>query len=283
MSTPTKPNPMRLLPLGLAVLLICALPVVASTPSETGERSFQGIRLVDEMQAPGLEMEISGIHPHPTRSDLYYVAANQRPVYRGGETPLLPEEYRGKLLTVNRQGEVVEAFDLVGGDYGGMAYGDGHLFVSSLDPAEILKVDPADGRVVARFPIDGPAGGLEYDPETNRILAQLFLAHPHLAVIDAGTGATVEQLWSDESAMGLAKVDGDLLCTWANSFETDGYGELRLLDGETGHVKSRISLDRVHTSLAPAEDGFLSLVATGEEHGQVVVRRYAYRGNEVTW
>jgi hypothetical protein len=263
-----------------AALVAAALPLA---PLSAGQG---GLRVVEDWKAPGVEPELSGILPHPTEKGLYYVAANARPAYRPGQSPKLAAELRGKLLTVDAAtGDVVASLALNGGDYGDLAYGGGHLFVSSLEPAEILKVDLATGSIVARFPLAGPAGGLEYDGERNVLVAQLFVGHPHLAVIDAATGATVDSLWSDESAMGLAKVGGDLLCTWASGFDEHAKSELRLLDSATGKVKGRAPLSGgVHTAMAPAGDGaFVALVATDRASGAVSVRKYAYEGRQVAW
>jgi hypothetical protein len=268
---------------GLALVLVAlAAPSVITAAQEQGK----GFRVLAELKVPGVEPEISGIYPHPTNENLYYVAANKRPSYRPGQAPMLPEQYRGKLLTVDgRTGEVVASLDLVNGDYGDLAFGEGHLFVSSLEPAEIVKVNLADGKVVARFPIAGPAGGLEYDRDRQQLVAQLFVGHPHLAVIDPKTGATVDTLWSDESAMGLAKVNGDLLCTWASGFDEHAFSEMRLLDSKTGKVKGRAPLyGGIHTALAPVNDNaFLSLVAVDRASGKVMVRKYAYDGQQVAW
>ena len=262
------------------VVLMCAVLAAALVPQAFAldlPEPFASLEVVEEFQAPGRVEELSGIYPHPKEEGLYLVVANQGPVYRQGVTPKLHTAHRGNLLTVNRQGEVLKSTPLVGGDYGGVAYGDGHLFIASLDPAEILKFDPVEEKVVARFPIAGPAGGLEYDAKRHAIYAQLFVGHPHLAVIDANSGEVVETLWSDESAMGLAMVQGDLLCTWSNGFEKPAFSELRLLDNKSGKVLARQPLDGVHTSLAPIADGFLSLVSIGEGTGDVIVRRYAYQ------
>src|SRR3546814_7420615 len=51
------------------------------------------------------EPEIAGIHPHPTREGLFFVAANAHPAYPAGQTPRLPEQYRGKLLTIDGRSE----------------------------------------------------------------------------------------------------------------------------------------------------------------------------------
>ncbi len=279
---PSSPNPSRsYVPalLILAVVMLCA--VLAFAPQSTArERTapFAELTLVAEHQAPGRIEELSGIYPHPQDANLYYAVANQGPVYRQGDTPKLPLAHRGKLLTVTHEGKVLRSTDLVGGDYGDLAWGDGHLFIASLEPAEILKFDLASEKIVARFPLPGPAGGLEFDAERGVLYAQLFVGHPQLAVIDAKTGAVADSLWSDESAMGLAKVKGDLLCTWSNGFTASSFSELRLLDPKSGRVLARQPLDGVHTSLAPTADGFLSLVLRGTQ-GDVVVRRYTYTRN----
>jgi len=267
----------RALALGLVLLAAASLAWAGS--------AAEGLRAVADLKAPGIEPELSGIYPHPTDPGLYLVAANQRPAYRAGQKPMLDPKLRGKLLTVDgRTGKVVRSLDLVKGDYGDLAFGDGHLFVSSLEPAEILKVDLASGRVVSRIPIAGPAGGLEFDRDRGLLVAQLFLGHPQLAVIDPKTGATVDTLWSDESAMGLAKVGGDLLCTWASGFDGQAWSELRRLDAKTGRVQGRFALTGgVHTALAPLPDGFLSLVAVDRDSGRVVVRKYSYEGGKVAW
>ncbi|MEM7050087.1 MAG: hypothetical protein AAF604_10520 [Acidobacteriota bacterium] len=273
--------------LGSLLIALVAAGVAVACPTDAEKTA--GIQVIEDYVAPGLNNELSGIYPHPSNDELYYVAANRKPVYRAGQKAMLPENLRGQILTVEKKsGEVVEAWDLGGVEYGGMAYGEGHLFVSSLEPAEILKVSAKDGEIVRRYPIAGPAGGLEFDAERNALIAQIFVGYPQLAVIDVESGATLEALWSDESAMGLAKVQGDILCTWVSSFDEHARAELRLIDGETGEVAGRVPLDEVHTSLAPASatgnlaDGFLSLVATGSD-GEVAVRHYSYTNDAVTW
>ena len=273
------------------LVLILGIVLLGSAAWAGNNAGDTGLRVVADLQAPGIEPELSGIYPHPTDPNLYLVVANKRPAYRAGQKPMLPEELRGKLLTVDgRTGEVVRRLDLNGGDYGDLAFGDGHLFISSLEPAEILKVDLDSGRIVSRIPLAGPAGGLEFDRDRGVLVAQLFVGHPHLAVVDPKTGATVDTLWSDESAMGLAKVNGDLLCTWASGFDAQAWSELRLLDPKTGKVQGRVALNGgVHTALAPLDrkvagtDGFLSLVATDRGTGRVTVRKYAYETGKLSW
>jgi hypothetical protein len=138
---------------------------------------------------------------------------------------------------------------------------------------------------VARFPLPSPAGGLDYDADRGVLIAQLYVGHPHLALVDLATGKIVETLWSDESAMGLAKVSGDWLCTWASGWDPGSFSELRVIDQQTGRVNARMKLDRVHSVIAPATDGsgrpaFLSLVTTDSASGHTVIRRYGYdKGN----
>jgi len=239
--------------------------------------------VVDEYKTPGLECELSGISPHPTDGDLYYVMANSKPPYRYGQKPVLPERYRGKLLTVDRQGIVRKAIAVADDDYGGLARADNALYVALTNAAEVRKIDPETGATLRRIPLPSPAGGLGYDRERNALIAQLYVGHPHLAVIDLKSGAITETLWSDESAMDLAKVDGDWLCTWASGWDPGSSSELRVLDQKTGKFSERAILDRVHTTMAPCTDGagkpgFLCLVTLDSRTGETAVRRYRYVG-----
>jgi outer membrane protein assembly factor BamB len=200
---------------------------------------------------------------------------------------MLPVEYRGKLLTVDREGKVVKAVKLADDDFGGLAYADGYFYVALTNGAEILKVRAESGEIVGRFPLASPAGGLEYDHDRNVLIGQFYVGHPHLAVIDPKSGQTLETLWSDESAMGLAKVDGDLLCTWASGWDPGSFSELRLLDPKTGKVRSRIRLQGVHSSLAATHESdgkpaFMALVTVDSASGETVIRRYSYLG-ESKW
>ena len=271
----------------IPVLTIFALLTSFSAFSSEDSSLKAAVRVIDEFKTPGLEAELSGIYPHPRDEDLYYVVANLKPPYRHGQSPLLPEEYRGKLLTVNREGEVLKAVEIAKDDFGGLAFAEDHLYVALTNGAEILKIDPDSGKTVARFPLPSPAGGLGYDRDRGVLIAQLYVGHPHLAVVDLKSGAIVETLWSDESAMGLAKVDGDWLCTWASGWDPGSFSELRVLDQKTGRVRSRIPLEGVHSSLAPATDAqgeaaFISLVTVDSESGETLIRRYGYIG-ESEW
>ncbi|MEM9553230.1 MAG: hypothetical protein AAGC60_03150 [Acidobacteriota bacterium] len=276
---------MRRLNLGsMAMVALAALALcigLSVTATESPELKTN-LTMVDELKSPGLEAEISGIFPHPDRDDLYFALANQKPPYRQGQKPMLAEQYRGNLLTVDRDGKIVDAVKLADDDFGGMAMAEGHLFVALTDAAEILKVAPATGDVVARFPLSSPAGGLAYDADRGALLAQLYVGHPHLAVVDPKDGTVLETLWSDESAMGLAKVDGDWLCTWASGWEPGSFSELRVLDQATGKVRARVNLDVVHSSLAPTRtaegEGFMSLVTVDSVSGETAIRKYSYVG-----
>lgn len=262
----------------------------ASAQDQSANKAMSGIVMLEEYKVPGLEVEIAGIYPHLSDDSLYYLAANKAPVYKEGQTPMMPAKFKGKLLTVNRKtGEIVKAFDLVNGQYGGIASNGKDLFVSSLEPAEILQVDPNSGKITNRIPVSGPIGGLDYDKARAVLIAQLYVRHPHLAVIDPKTGATIETLWSDESAMDLAKIGNDWLCTWASGFDQKAFSELRLLDQKTGKVKGRQPLDKVHTSMAPLDkkvagtDGFIAMVTADRKTGKVTIRKYSYTGDLVAW
>lgn len=253
-----------------------AAPAAAVDPGLSG-----AVKLVEEWKTPGLEAELSGLLPHPTDANLYYVLSNAQPPYRPGQTPRLAPEQRGRLLTVDkRTGEIVRSVPLVNDDFGGMAFGEGYLWIATTNGAEILKVDPETFSIVRRFNLSSPAGGLEYDPARRALIAQLYVGHPHLAVVDVRTGAVTETLWSDESAMGLVKVDGDWLCTWATGWDPGSFSELRVIDQKTGRVRARMPLDGVHTVLAPGGDGatFLSLVTVNSGSGETVIRKYSYVG-----
>jgi hypothetical protein len=244
------------------------------------------VQVIEDYKTPGLEAELSGIFPHATDSNLYYVLANQKPPYRTGQKPMLPLEYRGKLLTVDkRTGKVVKAIKLAGAEYdfGGLVVADGYFYVASTNSAEILKVDPEANKIVTRYQLPSPAGGLGYDKERGILIAQLFVGHPHLAVVDLKTGLIKENLWSDESAMGLAKVDGDWLCTWASGWDPGSFSELRVLDPKTGKPRERIPLGGVHTAIAPDTDShgdpaFISLLTVNSRTGETVVRKFSYKG-----
>ncbi len=267
----------------LAAVAILALLTTISSFATNDVKLEKALKVTDEFTAPGLEAELSGIFPHPTNSDLYYVLANQKPPYRHGQTPMLAPEYRGKLLTVNRKGEILDAVKLADDDFGGLAFANGYFYAALTDGASILKVDPETGKVVDEIPLSSPAGGLAFDPDRGALIAQLYVGHPHLAVIDPESGTVTETLWSDESAMGLAKVDGDWLCTWASGWDPGSFSELRVLDQSTGKVRSRVNLDGVHSSLAPVGGGsFISLVTTDSVSGKTVIRKYDYVG-ESNW
>lgn len=269
--------------LAAALVLAVAFTMTAATSGKTDAdaKLAASVKVLDEYQTPGLESELSGIYAHPTDDNLYYVLANLKPPYRYGQQPMLPAEYRGKLLTVNRNGEVVKAVKLADDDFGGLTFVDGFAYVATTNSAEILKTNPETGEIVARYQLPSPAGGLDYDKDMGMLIAQLYVGHPHLALVDVKTGTITGTLWSDESAMGLIKVAGDWLCTWASGWDPGSFSELRLIDQKTGHVLARTKLDRVHSSLAPARDkngnaAFLSLVTLDSSTGKTVIRRYAY-------
>jgi hypothetical protein len=200
---------------------------------------------------------------------------------------MLAPEHRGKLLTVNRAGRILKSVRIADDDFGGLAIVDGHAYAALTNGAAIVKADVESGRVLRSFPLPSPAGGLEYDSDRGVLIAQLYVGHPHLALIDIRTGAITETLWSDESAMGLAKVDGDWLCTWASGWDPGAFSELRVIDQSSGRIRARTRLDGVHSVLAAARTNggrpaFMSLVTTDSYTGRTVIRRYSYVG-EKNW
>jgi len=243
------------------------------------------VEFVDEFKTPGIETELSGIYPHLTDDNLYYVITNGRPTYRPTMKPMLPERLRNKLLTVNRNGEVVAVMDIPdgGGLFGDLKYGDGHLWLGPLDPPALWKLNLDTGQIVARYPLPGPAGGFEFDTDRSLIYVQNYVGHPQLVVVDPSTGSVLDSLWSDENCQGMAKVAGDLLTVWSSSWEADAYSELWVLDEATGKPKERVRLEGLHAAMAPIRravagfDGFMTLVhlASGDT-GETVIRRYRY-------
>lgn len=269
-----------------AALFIGMAGSAALAGDEPSPRLKATVLAIEDYKTPGLEAELSGIYPHPKDDSLYYILANHKPPYRTGQKPMLPVEYRGKLLTVKKStGEVVKAVKLGGSDFdfGGLVIADGFFYAASTNDAEIIKVDAESNKIAQRYRLPSPAGGLGYDAERGVLIAQLFIGHPHLAVVDVKTGAIKESLWSDESAMGLAKVDGDWLCTWASGWDPGSFSELRILDPRTGKPSERMPLDGVHTSIAPDTDSkgrpaFISLLTVNSTTGETVVRKFSYQG-----
>jgi len=276
---------MRVSAFAAGAVLVVSTQVRAASGEPGG-----ALRVLDEYPVPALESEVGGIYPHLTDDALYYVAANARPAYTAAQRAKLPPAYRGKLLVVERaSGRVVRAVALGGEAFGGIASDGRRLFVSSLRPPEILVVDPVRGRVERRIPVGAPAGGLAYDARHGRLLAQIYLKEPQLAVIDVATGATVDALWSDENAMDLKEVDGDLLCTWTSSFDAEAFSELRRIDPETGRVTGHIRMAGIHSSMAPLDPalagvtGFLTLVTTDKGSGAVVIQKRIYDRRRIAW
>lgn len=299
--------PVLLTSLMLSFSIGSALVVIDSHAQEAGNASSAGalkskpdadkypenksgyVEFIEEYKTPGLETELSGIYPHPTDDDLYFVITNGKPTYKPTMKPMLPAALRNKLLTVNRNGEVVKVLDLPdgGGLFGDIDFGDGHLWLGPLEPPALWKLNLATGKVVARYPLPGPAGGMEFDRDRGVIYVQNYIGHPHLAVIDAKTGVVIKSLWSDENAMGMAKVDGDLLTVYTNGWDADGYSELWVLDPDTGKPKSRLRLSGVHAAMAPLDkkvagyNGFMTLVHKGSAvTGETVIRRHRYVGEK---
>ncbi len=273
--------------MGAALAATVVLPLATTTAVAAEEPALkEAMSVVDEFKSPGLEAEISGIYPHPTDADLYIALVNRKPPYRYGQEPMIDSDHHGHAVVVDREGEIKQSIYLADDDFGGLAYAKGRYYAALTNGAEIIEFTLEEGVVTRRIPLPSPAGGLAFDKDRGTLIAQLYVGHPHLAVVDLETGAVTESLWSDESAMGLAKVDGDWLCTWASGWDPGSFSELRVLDQSTGKIRSRVMLSEVHSSLAPASldgtPGFMSLVTVDSHSGETVVRRYGYRG-EARW
>jgi hypothetical protein len=263
---------------------------VAAAATAQAENKLEGLRNAGTYQVPALESEVGGIYPHPSTDGFYLMVTNKNPAYKRGQAPKLPVEHRGKLLVVDgRTGALAGGFSLPGKAYGGIA-SDGKLFyISSLDPAEVLAFDLSTGKVLRRIALEAPAGGLEFDRQRQQLLAQIYLKHPHLAVIDVPSGEAVGSLWSDESAMDLKTVDGDLLCTWTSSFDENAFSELRRIDRRTGQVTGRVRLRGVHSSMAPLDPkvsgrtGFITLTTTDKASGALAIQKFGYDRKAMAW
>src|SRR5258708_6830979 len=107
-----------------------SVTVTRQADAPENEQLKAAMSAIDEFKTPGLECELSGIYPHPQDPDCYYVLANSKPPYRYGQKPMLAEEHRGKLLTVNRAGEVLHSIAITEDDFGGLEYANGHFYVA---------------------------------------------------------------------------------------------------------------------------------------------------------
>ena len=267
---------------GVGALAICLCSnAPAQAPLETGH-----IQLVEELPAPGLETEISGIYPHPDSDDLYLAVSNGKPVYKPTMKPMLPEALRNRLLVVNKKGEIVESYDLPdgGGLFGGMGRdNDGRIWLGPLDPPELWQFNPDTRKVEAEYSLPGPVGGLDFDREQNLVWMTNYIGHPSMLVVDPVSGEIVRSLWSDENCQGIAKVDGDWLTFWTSSWEPDAFSELWQLDGTTGKPKYRLRVDLVQAAMAPLDPavsgyaGFMSLTHLDSGiSGRAAIRKYRY-------
>lgn len=257
---------------------------LAQDQAKDDARLKAAVQPIEDYKTPGIEAELSGFYPHPTDNNLYYLLTNKKPPYRYGQKPMLQEKYLGKLLTVEKKtGKVVGSVTIADDDFGGLVLAEGFFYAATTNGAQVLKIDPKTFKVLARYQLPSPAGGLGYDKERGVLIAQLYVEHPHLAIMDLKTGKVLNNLWSDESAMGLAKVDGDWLCTWASGWDPGSFSELRVIDQKTGKVRSRIRMEGVHSVISPDADfngkpSFLSLVTVDSYTGKTLIRKYSYEG-----
>lgn len=264
---------------GVVIGAVFSTAAIAETPTPQGSTLSQRVKVVDEYVSPGLEAELSGIWAHPANDGRYYVLVNKRPPFRPGQRPMIDPKFGGSLITVDRDGKILNAVRVADDDFGGLVVVGGKFYASLTNGSEIVEFDPNSGTISRRIALPSPAGGLEYDPERDSFIAQLYVGYPHLAVADLKSGRIVESMWSEESAMGLAKVDGDWLCSWASGWDPGSISELRVIDQTTGFVKDRMTLEQVHSAMAPIlpeRRSFLALVTTDSVSGKTAIRKYSY-------
>lgn len=239
----------------------------------------QRFKMTAQYASPGLEAEISGIHPHPTIAGAYYALVNKSPPYRPGQNRMIDERHGGAIVTVDQNGKILKSVHLADDDFGGLAFAKGRYYASLTMAAEIVEFDPESGKITRHIPLPSPAGGLDYDPDRDAFVAQLYVQHPQLAIVDRESGSIVQSLWSEESAMGLVKVAGDWLCSWASGWDPGSISELRVINQQNGTVEERVVLDKVHSSMAPMlpdRSRFMVLVTLDQESGKTAIREYAY-------
>ena len=74
--------------------------------------------------------------------------------------------------------------------------GKGNVFVAERDRNQVVRIDARSHRVTAQWPVTGCAEptGLDYDAQDRRIFVGCRGSQPVLAVLDAGSGATVARV-----------------------------------------------------------------------------------------
>jgi hypothetical protein len=262
------------LTIGAALLsVLCATPVLSGQ-----EPLAQRFRQTAQYASPGLEAEVSGIYPHPTIAGAYYALINKRPPYRSEQKAVIDPKYGGSIVTVDRQGKITKSAHLADDDFGGLTYAKGHYYAALTAASEIIEFDPESGQVFRHIALPSPAGGLDYDRDRDAFVAQLYVQHPQLAIIDRASGQIIESLWSEESAMGLVKIGGDWLCSWASGWDPGSFSELRVINQRNGSVDERVILDKPHSVMAalPERDSFMVLVTLDQKSGQTAIREYSY-------
>jgi hypothetical protein len=264
---------------GIVIGALFSTAAISESSALEGSTLPQRVKVVDEYVSPGIEAELSGIWAHPANDGRYYVLVNKRPPYRPGQHPMIDPKYGGSLITVDRDGTILNSVRVADDDFGGLVVVKGKFYASLTNGSEIVEFDPNTGEISRHIALPSPAGGLEYDPERNSFIAQLYVGYPHLAIADLASGRIQQNLWSEESAMGLAKVDGDWLCSWASGWDPGSVSELRIIDQNTGFVKDRMTLGQVHSAMAPIlpeRNSFLALVTTDSVSGKTAIRKYSY-------
>ena len=140
------------------------------------------------------------------------------------------------LSALDASGRKLERTLDVAGD-AGTAFDGKHLW--QIAEAEIRKIDPATGRVLASIPAPGKGkdSGLTW-AEGKLWVGQYRDRKIHQ--VDPETGEVLKTIESDRWVTGVTFVDGDL---WHGTWENEE-SELRRVDPETGEVLESLALPR---------------------------------------
>jgi glutamine cyclotransferase len=149
----------------------------------------------------------------------------------------------------------------------GTAFDGHHIF--QIADAQILKIDPATGEILATIP--APGGGRDSGltwAEGTLWVGQYRERKIHQ--IDPNTGAILRTIESNRFVTGVTWVDGEL---WHGTWEGDE-SDIRRLAPDTGEVLTRLTMPKGTMVSGLESDGGDLLYAGGGESGRVrAVRR----------
>lgn len=119
--------------------------------------------------------------------------------------------------------------------HAGTAFDGKHIY--QVAEGSILKIDPADGRVLATIPAPGAGGdsGMAWAEGT------LWVGNHRdrkIHQIDPDTGKLLRSIASDRLVTGVSWVDGEL---WHGTWEGNT-SELRHIDAQTGEVLEQLDM-----------------------------------------